>query len=401
MKRLVLLAGVTGINIDAVMREASREFGVETVKLEDLVEEELGSQIFTIAEQLVRKNVIVHDRIARIARKLVESGSDPLVVAAHMTYYRRRHIVPSPAAPPLLSSPATTVIVNYVEDYYHALKRMAERALYGRTPDVARAQPLDPLGYLYWRGADQSMLDLYKLLGAETYIFGMKHSREMHMRMLAHALRVEYRGVRRFRKAYISHPITKVRKRSKEEGVPIGSFKDSLEIERFKETLEKECSDLIIFSPTTIDEAIYDDNSRIKTKIARDDRWPHTSETLHDYEYPIDLSSPEFTEYLYPVDETIRNQGYLKILQEIIENQIESRDYAYVSQADFIIAYRPTMYSEEHRGVEAEIHTASGQGKTVYALVPEDEWNQDQRLFRGIHYPLRDLDKLLKALKCL
>ncbi|MCE4612340.1 MAG: hypothetical protein F7C07_00700 [Desulfurococcales archaeon] len=400
MKRLVLLAGVTGINIDAVMREASKEFGAETIKLEDHIEEELGSQIFAIAEQLVRKNLIVHGKIARIAKGLIEASKDPLIVAAHMTYYRRRHIVPSPATSSLLSSPATTVIVGYVEDYYHALKRMAERVLQGRTPDVARAQPLDPLGYLYWRGTDQSMLDLYKLFGAETYVFGMKHSREMHMRMLAHALGVEYRGVKRFRKVYVSHPITKVRKKSREMGTPINSFKDSLEIEEFKQILEKECGDLIIFSPTTIDEAIYDEYSRIKTIITRNDRWPHPVETLHEYEYPIDLSGPEFTEYLYPAEETIKNPGYLKLLQEIIENQIESRDYAYVSQADFIIAYRPTMYGEEHRGVEAEIHTASGQGKTVYALVPEEEWSQDQRLFRGVHYPLRDLDKLLKALKC-
>jgi len=396
----VILAGVTGINIEGLTKEVSREFGVDTVKLEDHVEYEMGSMIFAIVEQLVRKNSIVRDRMARLARDLVESTGDPLIVAVHMTYYRRRHIVPNPATSSLLSSPESTTIINYVEDYYHALERMAERAAQGRTPDVARAQPLDPLGYLYWRGADQSMLDLYKILGAEAYIFGMKHSREMHMRMIAHALKMEYRGVKRFRKAYVSHPITKVRKKSREEGLPIRDYKDAVEIERFKRILEKECTDLIIFSPTTIDEAIYDDGFRLKTLIRREDRWPHPDDTLHDYNYPIDLSSRKFSDYLYPVEETIKNQGYLALLQEIIESQIESRDYAYVSQSDFIIAYRPTMYGEEHRGVEAEIHTAAGQGKTVYAIVPEHEWRDDQRLFRGLHYPLTDLDKLLKALKC-
>ncbi len=400
--RVMLATGVTGSELGVLAEYLSGRLGVPAYKFEELVEEEFKAPIFYAVELLMVDRRRVLDKFRKVFDYLIGEvrGGEAAILALHLTYHRRRHIVPNPVLAWLRGAGVELSVVYYVEDYYHALLRVAERVARGSTPSVARGQMLDPLGLLYWRAADQSILALLEAGGVETYVMGNKHPGETHLRLAAHVLRLEYRGVERFRTAYVSHPITLVKRRAVREGKPINRFRDALEIEGFKEKLSRNCRDLIVFSPTSIDELIVDERGELKKVVREEDRWPFPSNVVHrDYRFPVDLEDELFDKFLYPVKETVGSTGYMRVVKSLIEAQIESRDLSYVTQADMVIAYRPTMYNTLHQGVETEIRTATAQAKPVYAVIPPDEAELDYKLFR-FWYQLGGVDELLHALHC-
>jgi hypothetical protein len=406
LKRLVVISGVSGLDLSKVL-ELARSLGAATAKYEDYVEDEFKAPIYHVSELLLVRYGTVVEKFNKAFEKMIKdleaSGSDSAVIAAHMAYYRRNNVVASPIVAHLaqLASKGVEVsIIDYVDDYYHILYRVAKRVASGETPGVAGFQVLDPLGVLNWRSIHHSIVQTLVLFGASLYVYASKHSRTSHERLLSMLLGLEPPSGGKYISAYISHPITIVRKKALEQGEPLDSFKDALEIEEFKEKLEESCEHLVIFSPTTIDELITKPNSdELETRIERSNRWPHTENGLHEYPYPVDLRDEFFDKYLYPVQRTTMNPGYLMQLKASIEASIERRDLGYVSQADLVIAYRPTMYLATHMGVETEIKTAIAIGKPVYSVMPPDERNIAYRLFR-FEYPLYSTEELLNLLKC-
>ncbi|MDM7274516.1 MAG: hypothetical protein P3X22_000085 [Thermoprotei archaeon] len=400
-RRIVVLSGVTGVEVGSLLEVAAREFKVPVLKFEEFLEEAFHAPIYEAVEMLlVSRSTALARFKAALDRMLRDLEATKAVVGVHLTYYRRRHIIPNPAIWDLVSAAGEVQAILYVEDYYHALHRLAERVRRGRTPGAFTGQPLDPLGYLYWRASDFNMASLLEYRGnVRVVVYGLKHTLEGHKRLLAHALGEPYGGVARFRSAYVSHPITKVRARALEAGEGLWGFQDSVDIEMFKERLEARCRNIIVYSPTTIDELITGAEEELKTVIEKGDRWPHPSDTPHSYEYPINLASQAFNEILYPVDKTVLNKGYMEALKSAIETQIESRDLAYVNQADIIVAYKPTMYGEQHVGVETEIDMAHALSKTVYSIIPEEKGLPAHPMKRyGLK--LGDEDALYSTLKC-
>ncbi len=404
LRRLVVATGVSGVEVSAVLDLAERVFGVPTVKFEEFVEEEFRAPIYYAVELLLTHYHNWLEKLKKAFQKamnyLNDSGSEQAIMAMHLTYHRRRLIVPNPALNMLMGLEGREIhIIHYVDDYYHTLYRIAERARKGETPGVARAQIIDPVGILYWRAADHNFATMASASGIHVWLFANKHSKEMHTRMLAMVLGLEYHGVTRFRSAYVSHPISKVKAKAREEGVDLNSFRDARDIEAFKERLERECKSIIFFSPTAIDELVVDERGLLKTRIERRDRWPHPEGIHGDYVYPVDLRDKLFDDYLYPVRDTVENEGYMKVVASLVESQIESRDLTYVSQADMVIAYRPTMYKTIHSGVETEIRVAAAQATPVYAVIPPEDGGPEYTLFR-FEYPLHSVDELVKMLNC-
>ncbi len=405
LKRVVFLMGISGLDLGKVL-ELAQGLGAATAKYEDFVEEEFKAPIYHVSELLLVRYSGVRDRFDKAFDKMMEyleaSGKEAAVVAAHAAYYRRNNVVASPvvARIAMLASRGLEVsVIDYVDDYYHVLYRVAKRIERGETPGVAGFQVLDPLGLLYWRSTHHSIAQVLTLFGARLYLYASKHSQESHRRLLAMLIGQESE-TGPYRTAYISHPITLVRKKAEEQGEPLDRFPDALEIEEFKKSLEKECPSLVLFSPTTIDELITRPGTEeLETRITRENRWPHEENGLHDYPYPVDLGSEFFDKYLYPVKQTTKNPGYLAQLRSSIEASIERRDLGYVSQADMIIAYRPTMYLATHMGVETEIKTAIAMGKPVYSVMPPEERSTAYKLFR-FEYPLYSTQELLNILKC-
>jgi len=400
LRRLVIVSGVSGVGLNSILDLARREFRLPVVKLEDYIEEEFHAPIYEAVELLLISRQTSLGRFRKALSTMLDSLRDTkAVVGAHLTYHRRNHIIPNPLLWDLVSSAYEVYVVLYVEDYYHALARIVERVLRGRTPGAFEEQPLDPLGYLYWRASDYATASLLEGLGnVRVLVYGVKHSLEGHRRLLAHALDEPLGGVGRFKGVYVSHPISKVRAKALEANEDLWSFRDSVGIERFKEEFESRCANIIAYSPTTTDEVITGEGGVLKNVIEKRDRWPHPENTLHDYHYPVDLADPKFNE-IYDVSKTTASRGYMEVLKGVIETQVESRDLAYVNQADFIVAYRPTLYNTTHTGVEVEIDVAHTLSKPVYAITAEEDKLEVHPLRRyGII--LRGEDALYTFLKC-
>lgn len=420
--RMVVLTGISGVDLGRITSHVERVFRAPVYKFEEYLSSVFKAPIYHVAELLLAYYSNTAPKFIRAFEELLgdarSNDSSRLVVAMHLTYHRRRHIIPNPVLHLMGRIARKTVIVNYVDDYYHILKRLLDRVVRGQTPGVAGAQVLDPISILYWRAADHSYATFFAAGGIEVIQFANKHSVETHTRLLAYALGVEYQGVKNYRKVYVSHPITMVRKLAEEKGVPLNRFPDALEIEEFKRLLEAKCRDLIVFSPTSVDELILrrpkpstekseereggekgvEEEPLIETRITREVRWPHP-DGLHDYPYPVDLADKGFNNYLFPVDSTVKNPGYLKVVRSLVEAQIESRDLAYVTQADMVVAYRPRMYGALHSGVETEIKTAVAQTKPVYSIMPKEDGSYEYSLFR-LEYQLSDVEELLSVLHC-
>jgi hypothetical protein len=399
-RRLVIVSGVSGVELGRILDLARREFRVPVAKLEDYIEDEFHAPIYEAVELLLTSRQASLGRFRRALDSMLESFRDnKAVVGVHLTYHRRNHIIPNPLLWGLVASAYEAYVILYIEDYYHALARIAERVLKGRTPGAFSNQPLDPLGYLYWRASDYATAFLLEGLGnVRVMVYGVKHSLEGHRRLLAYALDEPLGGLGRFKNIYVSHPITKVRARALESNGDLWSFEDCIDIERFKAELESRCGNVIVHSPTTVDELIAGRGDVLKSVIERRDRWPHPEVTLHEYTYPVDLTDPKFNE-LYNVSKTTASPGYMEALKAAIETQVESRDLAYVNQVDFVVAYRPTLYGTTHTGVEVEVEVAQALSKPVYSIIPEGDRVEAHPLRRyGI--TLKSEDSLYTLLKC-
>ena len=404
LRRLVVLSGTSGTDISRVLSFVEKELGVTTAKFEDYVEEAFRAPIYHVAELLLVSYRNAAEKFRKAYQAMIEdlSRSEEAVVAAHLAYYRRSNVVISPLVEGLirLSGSTRISVIDYVDDYYHILYRLAERVARGKTPEVTGFQVLDPAGLLYWRSTHHSLTQLLSLHGVETVIYASKHSSEGHRRLIAKLLGRPAGEGKGYETVYVSHPITKVRSRAAEQGIPLSQHPDALDIENFKKNLEERCPHLVVYSPTTIDELIPGRNGEpLATRIDEENRWPHFSNGIHSYHYPVDLASELFDRTIYPVDRTIKNKGYLEFLRAEIEASIERRDLGYVAQADYIVAYRPTMYGQQHMGVETEIKTAIATAKPVYSVIPPEERRIPYTLFR-FEYPLSSLEELAQVLHC-
>jgi len=402
LRRIVIVSGVSGVELRDILELARREFRVPVAKFEDYVEDVFHAPIYEAVELLLTSRSSSLGRFARALDNMMGGLVDTkAVVGVHLTYHRRNHIIPNPVIWGLVSSAHEVYVILYVEDYYHALSRIAERVLKGRTPGAFAGQPLDPLSYLYWRASDYATATFLEGSGANVrvVVYGVKHSLEGHRRLLAYALDEPIGDIGRFKTIYVSHPITKVRARALEVGADLWSFEDSVEIEEFKARLERMCRNIIVYSPTTVDELIVDKSGDLKSLIERGDRWPHPEESIHEYSYPVDLTADLFNETLYNVSKTTASKGYMETLRSVIETQVESRDLAYINQADFLVAYRPTLYGSTHTGVEVEVDVARSMSKPVYSVVPEGDRLEAHPLRRyGII--LKSEDSLYTLLRC-
>ncbi len=404
LKRVVVLTGTSGLDLDRAVKYIGSRLGVPTAKYEDYVEEYMRAPIYHVAELLLADYRTTAERFKKAFEHLLDDLRDEeeALITAHIVYYRRLNTIVSPFLAflaELSTNGLKVALVDYIDDYYHVLYRLARRAAERVTPDIASFQPLDPVGLLSWRGVNLSLIHMLSVTTMDTVVFASKHSAESHARLVAMLLGKKAENGKRYESVYVSHPITKVRARAEREGVGLSRYPDAIEIEEFKERLEKSCPNLVVYSPTTIDELIIDSEGKLITKITRDLRWPHRENNIHEYAYPIDLADEIFDRNLYPVKSTIRNEGYLYFLKTQIEASIERRDLSYVSQADYVVAYRPTLYGEQHMGVETEIKTAIAMAKPVFSVIPEEERKIPYTLFR-FEYPLRSVEDLLRVLKC-
>jgi len=402
LRRLLVYSGVSGLDLDPLASRLARELGAGHAKYEAIVEERMKAPIYHVAELLLANYHGVAEELRRAFWDMVEEASreEDAIVTMHLVYYRRHNPIMNPALVELHRLAARGVevsIVDMVDDYYHIVYRIAERVARGETPGVTGFQVLDPASLVSWRSAHNSASQLLLMHGVKVYSYALKHTWTGHMRLASMLLGRTPEGGGRYDTVYISHPISKVRARAAAEGAELWSYPDAVEIEEFKRMLEEQCPRLVVLSPTSVDELIPGDGA-LATRIGRENRWPHPGNGVHEFPYPVDLAAKPPAELIYPASDTVANPGYMKMLRALVEASIERRDLSYVAQADYIVAYRPSMYGERHYGVDMEVNKAVNMGKPVYSVVPPGE-EPGYRLFTFM-YMLRSPEELIRALRC-
>ncbi|MCE4601014.1 MAG: hypothetical protein F7C38_05555 [Desulfurococcales archaeon] len=287
--------------------------------------------------------------------------------------------------------------------------------------------------------------------GTETYIFGVKHPARDFQLLLKRVLKTrrEFMVDSTPVTAYLSHPITQVRAMYVALGDrPLSELSLVKSIEALKEALRRAKDDIVIYEPTTVDELHQDRYSRIREIVPRDlvektvlggslgveevegdpplihslfvdsmNRWPYSEVNLREYcagqpVYPYreggrlsildPLMAVIYGDDMYSnllVDVVVHNmakpgptsgamRGMLMTqLLDLVNAQIEERDYAYVSQSDHIIAattavvvsekdaremgIEPGIYIPWSTGMDAEIQRARALAKPItYYLLP-------------------------------
>ncbi|MEB2836882.1 MAG: hypothetical protein GSR80_000876 [Desulfurococcales archaeon] len=452
--KLVLLAGTSGVDVDAVLSLARElaESGVipgrvGVVKFEDLITSRLLAHITSVLRYFIesRPSALEHFYEAYEAlRSQVEGeGYDTLFLAAHLSYMVEGHLIPNPVLGRILGLAREATVIYYVEDYYDALDRIRRRS--GDLQDLLASFNIDPITYLEWRGLDHNLLGLLSSMhdNVETIIFGVKHPRETHERLLAYAAQPRGRARRILHPAYFSHPITYYRRvyalqGASSSGASIGGLRGVRRLEEIKEELRRRIPSLVLFEPTTIDEILEDppalvaeaagcrDSCRgdlgsepaLTPLVTASNRWPLPPGVLHgDYAYAsggaLNVVGEEF-ESLYGVDTlaSLRESfcprqcrggpgGCPGVeasrLKRLIDLQVRIRDYEYVAQSSLLIAATIVYlardgsgwraYLVRSHGMEAELRRAQALGRPVYLLVDvidlEDPGDPEVSLARG------------------
>ena len=435
LEKIILIAGLPGVGVGRLLEFIRNDFlpnmQLKDVRLNDVAvanfEHHLRrvygmASIEKIALLLLSSSrEMVLNKFRQALAEIESEVGDKriLVMGMHLSYFTRGVIAPNPILPEVIKMAPKVYILYLVEDYYDALRRIAEKMMtrvLGHEGLYVEKYTLDPLTYLIWRGAEFNILNMM-LTGTggkvKVFIFGVKHRIETVLRMLRYLIVGE-----KFLHIYFSHPISIFRE-LRRLGGPKLNFNEIPgvdAIEAVKELLIKAMSDVILYEPTTIDELILttkldacskmdgspETTENLSSSLAPDpvvgphNRWPVVGETLmNDYPYPRgverDLARDSLLRELFgPLIRELRVEfcsqdlSYLgDMLSQLIISQIEIRDYAYVEQSDTTLVVIPLFYHVKKKaegladvviyahiagGVDAEIRRAHALAKRVAIL---------------------------------
>lgn len=405
LEKIVIIAGLPGVGVGRLLDYIKTEF-LPNAQLEGIASSDVAvanfehhlrrvygmASIEKIALLLLSssREMVLNKFRQALAEVEGEAGDKRiLIMGMHLSYFTRGVIAPNPILPEILRMAPRVYILYLIEDYYDALRRIAEKMMtrvLGHEGLYVEKYTLDPLTYLIWRGAEFNILNMM-LTGTggkvKAFIFGVKHRIETLLRMLRYLVAGE-----RFLHIYLSHPIS-IYRELRRLGGPSLSF-DEIPgvdaIEALKDLLISAMKDVIFYEPTTIDELILTTKADACTKMggppARDEsissgfapdpvigphnRWPVVQSTLmNDYPYTRgenrDLARDSLLRELFgPLLRELRVEfcsqdlSYLgDMLSQLIISQIEIRDYAYVEQSDATLVVIPLFYYLEKNGEES------------------------------------------------
>ena len=308
-KKMILLVGTTGIGFTEILDHVKKALGQEysgcIAKFEDYLK--LSGLCYNIADLVTllqftgqEAEEAFNEAVDRLANSMKEKGCrDIIVVAAHLTYMTggEPSTIPNPALNLLMQLAEKTIIVHVVEDWYDAIKRIAERGRKRRKKSICKSESsgfnIEPEILLAWRQTDlnvvQTLLKFTPTSG--WFLLANKHSEETIIKFIKYLAYNYDPGSPRpldYVLAYISHPISDLRRYhhniraiirylAKHQDntpknialPPLGLNPLILIIEGAKEFIKNNfwrfsyyCNnkktEIIFFEPTTIDELLYD-----------------------------------------------------------------------------------------------------------------------------------------------
>ena len=263
------------------------------------------------------------------------------------------------------------IVFTFVDDIYDVKARLSEpNGIFSHhvaSSDDYLLAILKLLQILDWRNTENVLASkVAEVLDAQHYVLAVKHPISVF-----HDL---FSG-RDKKLVYVAHPISEIRRLR--QGT-LGDRRLAGEIvERVQDLCRRLREHFIVFEPTAIDEfrfdVNFDDEGKSLDLPILGWRWPLPSSEISDllFEQPgesddafgqgwtklsadIGQKSPESLEESHK--EVIRRAWpLLSALQQQLLNQITSRDFSLVTQADGLAVYRPAFRGHESSGVRSEI----------------------------------------------
>lgn len=408
MGKTILITGMSGIKIEASVnkfisdfkefRTTKKEQKPVLIKFDSEMENEFYLQNPHIAKsKQVWKNEILKQSYP-VLEKLWKSSFEKIILKIdeiksanpkqnillniHSCYFHNRtQEYISLIDLKFLEKISPSLIVTVIDDIYEIHHRLTEPGgIYHDETNVSNTQMiLRLLRLLDWRAKETMMSRfLANQLGIKNYVFAVKHSFETFSNLLFEDLQ----------KAYLSHPITEVR-RLQNRGLHEEANKIMSEITEISDRLS---SLFTTFLPTTIDEF------RIKNAVSEDGHTKNYYAVLGKrweseiFEKPKDLLyiNSGFkdinelwklnTEEIPKLDEQINN--LLETLSDIISDQVTVRDYTLVEQSNMLVIYRPIFNGNASGGVFEEFRyykkliKDTGQKIMCYIYCPEEDINK-------------------------
>jgi adenylate kinase len=294
-----------------------------------------------------------YSEFARILDELRESGAEHALIGMHLTYFRHNSYW-SLVDLNMLKELKVNMLITLIDDAYSVWSRIVQRESRERHGVYMRLRDV-----FIWRTVETMMGDtIATALGVPHYVVAIKHPIDTFYKLI----------FTNYPKAYLSHPITHVRRNREAVQEIMGFAKKLREV-------------ATVFEPTTIDESIISN-----VTITKEMRWP--TETDLD-QYPIELKKEE-------VEEVTARNPITK--RDLIQDQIMKRDYRYIQQSDMVVAYRPNYGGTLSKGVLSEVNLAVHLGKPVYVHWSNEDGNAAENPFEYVHEYFYDVEELIKFL---
>jgi hypothetical protein len=295
-----------------------------------------------------RQRAISNRYLSRILDELGSYSPKPphRFLLIHSVYFRNQNYF-SLVDHDLLREYQPDIIITLIDDFYDIARRINQKERELTTSSEVGFE--DVLG---WRNTEIMMGDLLskQLLKypIEHFVIAVKHDPEVLYRLLYERWRLRLYSAYRVR-ATRTHP---------------ERFK---ELNRYRDALNQEFT---VFDPATIDErpilpeAEVEDTDYITKADSQGDALLKRQSTDFDLARPDELNT---------VPSNVKLEDFKRV-QEIVDQDIQRRDYRLIDQSNAMVGYRPKWGGTSiSQGVKNESEHAVRQGIPVYLMHPDED----------------------------
>ena len=378
---ITVFAGISGLDknkvVDSIVRHSRRSGEVHRVDFEsELLNQppldcpDIPSFLDIYSRQ--QKLDAITSTFKRITRDIEgQDNVSHVFLTMHLSYFKNSEFFP-PLMPSLFAPMldkmrgARMNIITLIDDVFTIREKLGRRDKDMHPDTVLRLREI-----MIWRSQEAlcaegiriHMIPVIETAAdkqVQSYMVSVRHPHSTFENLIFND---------RPRRAYLSYPISSTRALPDAVAESNGFRKDAHAIGSETGTA--------IFDPATIDELALkpalersSDGGDADVVLEESDRWQlgEIVPVAAGPEWPVRIPRPEVAEVL-----PLAAHGSKRVAAGDIENQIRSRDYRLVEDANFIAAYRPMFSMKKSVGVDAEIKHAKEFGKKAIVYHPPSD----------------------------
>lgn len=368
MKR-ILFAGTTGLRKDRVLETLRHEIDrhspeyrnrITIHSLEGCIKKANGGDAssFPLVKSLYAMRETWRQGLEYLRDEIRDHNpTGCALISSHLVFYRHGRPV-APVIPTLLGDLQLEAVVTLIDDIFSVRQRIH-----------TMGHPLTLRELYTWRMNEWLLADQVAwTLGNKgrhlpNFIVSVKQPAHMLFRLLFEE------SVPR---VYASFPMTATR----------GKEKVKREIDAFRHRLHR---DFVVFDPLSIDERVMETWRETMEKSGTDritfqfdggppSRWDcRVAQNGEEKNYGPLLWDDDLGETTIHLSEILELRERVRVEGESdIDDQITSRDFRFIDQADYVVCYRPHYGDRWSGGVNAEVNYANDTLRPVYAFLSTD-----------------------------